>query len=194
MSKARILLQYAPALVLAACSIVATYADGARDWLQYERTAVAAGQWWRLVSAHLVHAGSLHLALNLAGLGIAWALVGGQWRPGTWAALLTGTALAVGLGLWWLVPGIQWYVGASGLLHGLLAAGAVGLWRAWRTGAALLLGMLALKALLDASGRMPVSGWAGIDVIVQAHWLGSLAGLALAGAALALTAWTGKRL
>ena len=40
-----------------------------RMLLQYDRAALAAGEWWRLVTAHLVHLGWDHLALNVAGGG-----------------------------------------------------------------------------------------------------------------------------
>ena len=35
--------------------------------LRYERAAIAAGELWRGISAHLVHLGFTHTLLNLAG-------------------------------------------------------------------------------------------------------------------------------
>src|SRR5690349_19136890 len=37
---------------------------------RYERTAVAAGQWWRLISCHVVHLDAMHALLNTVGLAL----------------------------------------------------------------------------------------------------------------------------
>ncbi len=44
-----------------------------------------------------------------------------------------GRRLAISSGLWWLSPRVGWYVGASGVLHSVMAAGAARhlLERAW---------------------------------------------------------------
>ena len=47
-----------------------------RMLLQYDRAALATGEWWRLVTGHLVHLGWDHLALNVAGLIGLWWLYG----------------------------------------------------------------------------------------------------------------------
>ena len=42
--------------------------DAGREALRYDRTALAAGQWWRLLTAHFVHLDFDHAALNSLGL------------------------------------------------------------------------------------------------------------------------------
>lgn len=125
---------------------------------------------WRLAGAHLVHLGAAHLALNLAGLAVCWALVGAEWRPTAWAVALLPLAVAIGTGLH-LFHDIGGYVGLSGLIHGLFAFGLIGMWSRWRLGAALGVTYLVGKAFGE---------WWWPDVaIAEAHWVGTVAGIML---------------
>lgn len=129
-----------------------------------------AEQPWRLAGAHLVHLGAAHLALNLAGLAVCWALVGAMWRPAIWATALLPLAVAIGAGLH-LFRDISGYVGLSGLIHGLFAFGLVGMWSRWRLGAAFGATYLVGKA----AGEW----WWPDAVIAEAHWVGTVAGATL---------------
>src|SRR5476649_2797576 len=42
--------------------------------LRYDRDGLAAGQWWRLLSAHVIHLGFEHALLDVAALALMWAL------------------------------------------------------------------------------------------------------------------------
>src|ERR671925_423667 len=42
--------------------------------LSYDREALAAGQWWRLLTAHLIHLDIRHALLNDLGFALMWAL------------------------------------------------------------------------------------------------------------------------
>jgi hypothetical protein len=92
--------------------------------------------------------------------------------------------LAIDAGLWVWQPQLQWYVGASGVLHGLVIAGVVGQWRTER-GIALLVGVL-LVAKLGwewSDGALPFAGESA-HVVLPAHRYGAAGG---AVASLALT-------
>ena len=86
--------------------------------------------------------------------------------------------MAISSGLWWLSPKVVWYVGASGVLHSVMAAGAArhlaqGSWDRW----ILTLG-LAIKLAWEQ--------WGGQNaplIVVDAHLYGAAWGFAL-GAAL----------
>src|SRR5258706_12532151 len=61
--------------LLAVLGFLGLLAAGGPPWaaqLQYERTSIGAGEWWRLVTAHWVHLGARHLLLDVAGLVPVW--------------------------------------------------------------------------------------------------------------------------
>ncbi|HHM04704.1 MAG TPA: rhombosortase [Gammaproteobacteria bacterium] len=171
------------ALVLAAAG------ESATEVLRFDRAAIAQGQGWRLLSGNLVHLGWVHLLLNLAGLGLIWLLVHDQWPTAAWWLIMLISSLAVGLGLWWFNPELMWYVGLSGALHGLFAAGAAAgaarrqNWEAW----ALLAAVTAKLAWEQYAGPLPGSAEAaGGPVIVDAHLYGAAGGAGTAALLLLL--------
>jgi len=147
--------------------------------LRYDRGAIAAGGWWRLLSAHLVHLDLHHLLLNELGLILLWALFAADYDLVEWCVIVCAGALAISCGLWWLSPQVGWYVGASGVLHAVMAAGCVQhlarrTWDRW-----LLLACFAAKLAYES-----FAGHAAAWVVTDAHRYGAAAGF-LVGAALA---------
>ncbi len=61
--------------------------------------------------------------LNIAGLLLVWYLVGAAFSLTRWSIITASSILVMDMGFWFLMPQLDWYVGLSGLLHGLLAAG-----------------------------------------------------------------------
>jgi rhomboid family GlyGly-CTERM serine protease len=103
--------------------------DAGRDLLRYERMAVLQGQYWRLLTGHFVHGSGQHLLLNAVGLGLIAALFPREYPVRSWLLILASSIVTIDLGFVLLEPQLQWYVGLSGVLHGALAAGALGWWR-----------------------------------------------------------------
>jgi len=170
-----------PLWVLGIAAIVLTLAGGpSSPALRYERADVLAGEWWRLLSGHVVHLGVSHLVLNLAGL----VLIGWSFGPGlrasTWLWILLASTLALAAGFLLLAPQLAWYVGLSGMLHGLLLGAALldhGFGRGLRL--ALVVGVLAKLAWEQWAGALPFTAEAaGGPVVVDAHLYGALGGLA----------------
>ncbi len=155
--------------------------------LRYERAAVAAGEWWRLLSAHLAHLSWPHALLNAAALLLVLQIFRSVVRTAEWWLAAAASLLAIGAGLWWLEPGVHWYAGASGVLHGLFAAGLAGLWRGGerRLAVALTIGLVAKLAFEWWQG--PLSGAPGLPVVTGAHRYGA-AGGAMAAATMLLRA------
>src|SRR6185437_16281269 len=84
---------------------------GLGEWgrmqLRYERTALANYQWWRLITAHLVHLGWEHLLLNCAGLVLLWALFAREYTPRRWLWIVSATVIVIDAGLWVFRPGVE---------------------------------------------------------------------------------------
>lgn len=153
--------------------------EGARELLRYERAGLARGQWWRAVTAHLVHLDLRHALLNCGGLVLVWALFAPDYSPRRWLIVVLAAAAAIDAGLWFGDSTVQWYVGSSGVLHGAMAAGALAhLRRGEREGWALA-ALLAAKLIYEhLAGALPFSG--ADPVVVDAHLYGVLGGAAVA--------------
>lgn len=155
------------------------FGGAATELLRYDRAALAAGEWWRLLTAHIIHLTFRHAALDLAGLVLLWALFARDLSPGRWAIVVLTAAAAIDCGLWFLDPRVVWYLGISGVLHGALAAGAFARLRRGDVEGWLLAGLLLAKlAYEQIHGAMSFSG--DMPVIVDAHLYGTLGGLAAA--------------
>jgi rhomboid family GlyGly-CTERM serine protease len=168
-------------LIVVFFHILLILGDGFTLSLRYERAAIAAGGWWRLLSAHVVHLDLHHLALNELGLVLMWSLFAADYDAVDWAIIVLSGALAISSGLWWLSPGVTWYVGASGVLHTIMAAGcaahlAARSWDRW-----ILLGCFCGKLALEQYERF--TGHPAPMIVVDAHLYGAVAGFAV-GAAL----------
>ena len=167
-------------LILLVLDAVLGLGDSVGQLLRYDRSAIAAGGWWRLLTAHMVHLDAHHLILNELGLVLMWSLFAQDYDPVEWCAIVLGGALAISSGLWWLSPRVSWYVGASGVLHSVMAAGAMKhlatrAWDRW-----ILVVGLGVKLCWEQWG-----GSAAPLIVVDAHLYGALSGFIL-GAVLSL--------
>ena len=165
-------------LILLILDLMLGLGDSVSEALRYDRAAIASGGWWRLLTAHAVHLDLHHLLLNELGLVLMWSLFARDYDPVEWCVIVLSGALAISSGLWWLSPRVTWYVGASGVLHSVMAAGcakhlAERAWDRW----ILLIGLCAKLAYEQSTGHAaPV-------MVVDAHLYGAAAGFAV-GAAL----------
>ena len=161
-------------LILLLLGAVLGLGDSVSELLRYDRSAIAAGGWWRLLTAHIVHLDSHHLILNELGLVLMWSLFAQDYDAVEWCAIVMSGALAISSGLWWLSPRVGWYVGASGVLHSIMAAGAAKhlaerAWDRW-----ILFGGLCVKLVWEQWG-----GHAAALVVVDAHLYGAASGFAV---------------
>jgi rhomboid family GlyGly-CTERM serine protease len=168
--------------LLAACLVLLLLTltgESGRTLLRYERTGLAKGEWWRLLSAHVVHLDLHHALLNILGLALVWALFARDYSPKAWLAIVLGAIAAIDAGLWLGDSTVQWYVGSSGALHGALAAGVIAHVRKGERDGWLLAGLLAAKLLYEQTvGALPLSG--SDPVVVDAHLYGVAGGAAVA--------------
>lgn len=160
-------------LFLAACALLVQLL-GAADAVAYQRVAILNGQAWRLLSGQLAHLSWSHLSMNLAGLLVIWELWGRQLGLRGGGSAMLFCAAAVGCGLLLISRDVVWYVGLSGLLHGLVAAGAVLALRAQPVLNALALAALIAKLTWELLA--PARPLDGLVVIADAHLYGAIAG------------------
>lgn len=158
--------------------------------MRYERSAVLAGEVWRLATAWWVHLGAWHLGLNLAGALMVTAMfahlvpVRHQWRDVALIGIAHGALMLV------VAPSVVWVVGLSGPLHGLFAANATRLARwprdrsirdGWITGpryGLVLLAGLAAKLTLDVWHATPTEpSLGGAPVAWASHACAAAVGL-----------------
>src|SRR4051812_47610569 len=52
-------------IVMTALTLVVALCPGVSEALQFDRTSVAGGQWWRIVTGHFAHWSNEHLAWDL---------------------------------------------------------------------------------------------------------------------------------
>jgi rhomboid family GlyGly-CTERM serine protease len=168
-----------PVVYIAISIVMMMMGEFGKEALRYDRVWIGQGEAWRFVSGHFAHLGWSHLALNSAGLLLVWFLIGGAYALRTWLLIVGVTLATMDLGFWFLNPELYWYVGMSGLLHGLLAAGVVTRLRNIDAETVILLLLLIAKISWEQfSGPVPGSeSTSGGPVVVDAHLYGALGGI-----------------
>ena len=172
-----------PAVIIGLSMLIMLGGPAASEWLRYDRVWIGQGELWRLLTGHFTHLGWSHLFLNSAGLLLVWYLVGGAQTIRDWVMIIAVSLATIDIAFWLQHPGLHWYVGMSGLLHGLLAAGIVPRLRQLQAETAVLLTLLVAKiAWEQLSGPLPGSeSTSGGPVVVAAHLYGAIGGVLGAG-------------
>lgn len=169
--------------LLATCALLllpVLAGEAGRQALRYDRAALASGQWWRLLTAHVIHLDFEHAALNSLGLVLMWALFARDYRPRQWLAIVLGSIAAIDAGLWLRDSTVAWYVGSSGALHGIMAAGTLAHLRRGDLDGWILAAFIVVKLAYEQSaGALPFSE-SNATVVVDAHLFGVLGGAAIA--------------
>ena len=159
---------------------------------RYDRELIAVGDYWLLLSGHIVHLNWNHWALNMAGLGIVAFFFSAYGNLLQWLWVVFTSMVFVGVGLYWMNSDVVTYVGLSGVLHGLFIFGAIRESRVYPWSGYALLVLLVAKLIWEfMNGAMPGSEelTAG-RVITDAHLYGAVGGLL---AVLLLSLWALRR-
>ncbi|MEM7674564.1 MAG: rhombosortase [Myxococcota bacterium] len=154
------------------------------------QTNVAGYEPWRLVTAHFVHLTPQHAGLNLAVFALFTVILAELRRPRLLLSCGLISALSVDAGVLALHAEVEWYVGFSGVLYGLLTAGALAELPHHRAlGVVVLVGLL-IKLTADFAWGTPATteAFVGGPVLALAHVYGALGG-ALAGLWFARQRW-----
>lgn len=166
----------APAALMLLLVFTELLGDGGRELLRYDRSAILAGQWWRLLTGNFVHLGWYHLALNEMGLLVLVLLCPEPLPLWVWVRRIVVLSLGMTSGLLAFVPQLHSYVGMSGVIHGLFVLGLMP--------QVLRRDLIALGCLLYLVGKIgwelyagaPVSDEAAIGgrVVVESHLFGTI--------------------
>jgi rhomboid family GlyGly-CTERM serine protease len=177
-----------PAVIAALAGLAELFGDPGRVALRYERSALADGELWRLVTGHLVHLGWSHAVMNVAALGVLTLVLARFLRPLDWLWLILISALTIDAGLNWVSADVVWYVGLSGVLHGIWAGAGVSAWHIDPRQAAVLTALIVAKLAYETLvGAVPLTGTvAAGPVIAVAHAYGAMGGASFGLAALAI--------
>lgn len=168
---------FAGVLIIASV-IVAAFGNEGRELLKYDRLGIERGEIWRFVTAHFAHLSTSHLLLNMLGLFLTWLLVGRYFSALQWIFVAAASVTLQAAGFWFLDSNMLWYVGMSGMLHGLMLAGALRGIGTLRTESLLLCGLVIAKLAYEQFwGPLPgAESTSGGNVIVNAHLYGAVGG------------------
>jgi rhomboid family GlyGly-CTERM serine protease len=155
--------------------------------LQFDREAIAAGEFWRVASCHLTHCSLDHLAWDVGVLLVlGWLSEVDNRRR--WLVCVGLSTLAIPAAIWLLMPQLQTYRGLSGIdsalfviLGTLMLKNSVDARQTcwiWATAAAML--GFVLKTLYELTAAQTIfvdSAAAAMIPVPLAHIVGGLAGL-----------------
>lgn len=168
-----------PLALMALLLLTQLLGDSGREWLRYDRSLIAAGEWWRLLTGSFVHLGWWHWFLNEIGLAVLVLLCPQPLSLAVWLRRLLFLSVGMSLGLYLWAPRLETYVGMSGVIHGLFLLGLVP--------QVLKKDLIGLGCLLYLFGKLaweiysgaPVSDEAALGghVVLESHLFGTLAAL-----------------
>jgi rhomboid family GlyGly-CTERM serine protease len=173
--------------VLAAFSVVVFLVPGAGNAMQFDREAIAAGEWYRLLTGHWAHWTLDHLAWDsLVFAALGWAVA--RLSPARACIAVVLAVAAIPAAVWVLLPEMSRYRGLSGLdsaLFAVLAGSLLRHGRLWRRegfsilAAAMLVAFAGKVAFEVAGGKtLFVAPSDMMDPVPLAHAVGGLIGLA----------------
>lgn len=166
-------------LLVAGMAVIVSLVPAASRQLIFNRDAIAAGQWWRLVTGNFVHCTPRHLWFDVLAVALAGVLIETRSRARL-ASLTCASAAAVGLVVFIACPNVQLYSGLSGVafalygylvVRGIIADGA----GRWICLAALVViaGKIAFEHSTNRALLVPVDG---TIVLPAAHVAGAICG------------------
>jgi len=147
--------------------------------IQYDRTQLSNGEYWRYLSANFIHIGWAHLGMNIGAVLLVVMLFPNSLTTFEWWLVSLFSGLCVGFFLYFLNPELEYYVGFSGCVHGLVVAAS------WRARKETMLLSLSVFVLVVAKlsyeqifGAVPGSAELSSGfVIVNSHLIGTISGL-----------------
>jgi rhomboid family GlyGly-CTERM serine protease len=167
-------------IFIALCVLLSALLQGAMLQLRYEHVLLDI-QPWRMVTAHWVHLGWRHYALNmLAFLFIPYLFP--QFSIRSLIACLLLLSMFISLCFYWFMPYLVDYTGLSGVLHGMYVLAALQSlsYPKLRKFGLLVLGCIVVKLSWEQLFGSESAAFIQAPVIIQAHQFGVLGGMLFA--------------
>lgn len=102
-------------------------ATGGVDWASLHFAMLPDGQWWRLITGHLVHMDWQHYAMNMMGLSMCMVVFRDDLAAWHWPASFFLLSLFSSTGMYLAGVPYDRYMGFSDVLHGWILIGALGI-------------------------------------------------------------------
>ena len=177
------------ALGMGAVALLIASLPGADTALVFDRGALAAGEWWRLLTGHWVHWSANHLAWDV-GTFVALGAACEMRSRRRFAACVLGSGLAISAAVFFLLPELAQYAGLSGIDCALFALLGAELWREQRRADHRIAAVLAVALCVGLALKVGFEWWTGGTVFVAdlgasivpvpaAHVAGAAVGLAV---------------
>ncbi|MHB1156581.1 MAG: rhombosortase [Phycisphaerales bacterium] len=112
------------ALLLTLIAVIVMCVPGANQTLQFSRTGIEAGQWWRIITGHWTHFSFEHLLWD----GVMFASMGWvvcRYSMKRFGICVAASAAAISLAVYVMQPGFEVYRGLSGIDTALFTAACV---------------------------------------------------------------------
>lgn len=170
------------ALILVLLFIALAWWPASLGVLEYRRSAIADGAWWRVFTGHFVHLNLAHALLNSTGTLLLAVFLGHDIRRRDWWTVTLVAPFVISAGLWWRQPDLQGYAGFSGVLHALLYFGVLRLLPVTPRLAGTVLLILVSRQIWEQTGAYNPYYLQGLihgRVMPDAHLFGALTGLLL---------------
>lgn len=149
------------------------------DILLYDRSAIASGEWWRLISGHFIHLSTEHLLTNSVGFFLLVYLSLRYARGKEIAILFIMSTVLISISLYVFSPDVARYGGLSGILHAIIGWIGVRMIVAGEQGGGIFVLLLISFKLLYESFYGSLFQYETFSVIMEAHLYGFAWGVAL---------------
>ena len=154
--------------------------ESLQEVLYLKHDPIRQGEWWRLLTCHLVHLSDNHTLFNFVGYVIVAFSFRDEISPRREIITLLITMSGVGLGIFYLNPEMYSYVGLSGAIYGVMVTYAiVGLHRmpliSWG-----FLAFIVVKFIIEeitGSTNPATEKFIGGKIAKNSHLYGALAGI-----------------
>lgn len=160
--------------------------------LSLDPAKVSTGEYWRLLTANLVHFGWLHTLMNAVALLLCVLAFFTEYSLKKFSLLLLWCCAIVGIGIYCFNPEYSPYAGLSGAIHGLIVAGLLQT-RAYPIWIRVVaLGLVIAKLVQENSADYEATDLQAllpVTVAVESHLYGAVAGLVFVA-----TGWLLQRL